>query len=139
MAQRLAEVAGLYQQKRTGRAPKGVTVAVSGDTLVITLNDALTPAEQKLAQSAEGAARLQEYHRQLFADSVDPLRREIEAITGVAVREAAAEIDTTAGAVVHAFTSGTVVQVFLLAESIPEESWRSEGSATADGDEPTCT
>ena len=41
------------------------------------------------------------------------LRNEIERITGRKVREAAAEIDPGTGSVVHAFTTGTTVQVFL--------------------------
>ena len=41
------------------------------------------------------------------------------------VREAAAEVETTTGAVVHAFTNGTMVQVFLLAHGVPSETWSS--------------
>jgi hypothetical protein len=44
------------------------------------------------------------------------LREEIKRITGRDVREAAAEVEPGTGAVVHAFTSGTMVQVFLLAD-----------------------
>ena len=123
MAQQVARAAGAYQQLRTGRAPKAVAVVLSGDTLVITLHDALTPAEQEMARSPAGAARVQDFHRQLFADSVDPLREEIKRITGIEVREAAAEVDTTTGAVVHALTNGTMVQVFLLAKGMPEIAW----------------
>jgi len=127
MAQQLAKVAGAFQQQRTGHAPKVVTVVLSGDTLVITLHDALTPAEQALARSPAGAARVQEFHRQLFADSADLLRQEIRKITGVEVREAAAEVETTTGTVVHAFTNGTMVQVFLLADHLPEAAWNGKG------------
>jgi hypothetical protein len=66
---------------------------------------------------------VQEFHRQLFADSSDSLRKEIRRITGVKVREAAAEVEPTTGAVVHAFTSGTMVQVFQLAHGIPADTW----------------
>jgi hypothetical protein len=51
------------------------------------------------------------------------LRQEIKRITGMEVREATAEIEPTSGAVVQAFTTGTVVQVFLLAGSTPTEAW----------------
>ena len=131
MAQQVAKVAGAFQQQRTGHAPKVVTVVLSGDTLVITLHDALTPAEQALARSPAGAARVQEFHRQLFADSADSLRQEIQRITGVEVREAAAEVETTTGTVVHAFTTGTMVQVFLLAGGISEEAWNRNGVGAA--------
>ena len=39
------------------------------------------------------------------------------------VREATAEVEPASGAVVQAFTTGTVVQVFLLAGSAPTQAW----------------
>ena len=123
MAQQVARAASEFQQQQTGHVPKAVTVVLGGDTLVITLHGALSPAEEALARSPAGAAQVQEFHRQLFANSADSLRQEIKRITGVAVREAAAEVETTAGTVVHAFTSGTVVQVFQLAQSVPADTW----------------
>src|SRR5438105_3828558 len=118
MTQQLAQAALAFEQRRTGHLPKAATVVLSRDTLVITLHEALSPAEKDLARSPAGAAQMQEYHRQLFANASDSLRQEIKRITGVAVREAAAEVDTTTGTVVHAFTNGTTVQVFLLAHSV---------------------
>ena len=131
MAQEVARAAGAFQQQRTGHAPKVVTVVLSADTLVITLHDALSPAEQALAKSPEGAVQVQEFHRQLFANSANSLREEIKKITGVEVREAAAEVETTTGTVVHAFTNGTMVQVFLLAQGISEGTWNGNGSGEA--------
>lgn len=114
IAHELAAAARAFQLKQTGRAPKNVTVIISEDTLVVTLHEALSPAEQALAHSAEGAANLREYHQQLFRNSVDSLRKDIERITGRKVREAAAEVDPGTGSVIHSFTTGTTVQVFLL-------------------------
>jgi uncharacterized protein YbcI len=128
MAQRVAEAIRVFQEKRTGHPPKAVTVVLSDDTLVVTLHEALSPAEKALASTPEGAARVQEFHRQLFDSSVDSLREEIKRITGVAVGEAAAEVETLTGAVVHAFTSGTMVQVFRLASSISTNAWNGNGS-----------
>ena len=104
-----------------------MTAVLSEDTLVVTLHEALSPAEKALACTPEGAAQVQEFHRQLFKSSADSLRREIKRITGVAVREAAAEVEMTTGAVVHAFTTGTMVQVFQLAGSIPAGIWNGMG------------
>jgi uncharacterized protein YbcI len=129
MAQQVAQAASAFQQQRTGHTPAVVTVVLSGDTLVVTLHDALSPAERALAQSTTGAAKVQEFHRQLFASSVEALRAEIKRITGVEVREAAAEVETKTGTVVHAFTSGTMVQVFLLAQNISAETWNRNGTA----------
>ena len=123
MAQQVAEAANDFQQQRTGHAPKAVTVVLSEDTLVVTLHGALSPAEQALAKNPAGAAQVQEFHRQLFANSCEPLRHEIKRITGVEVREAIAEVETTTGTVVQVFTTGTVVQVFLLARGVPAEIW----------------
>jgi uncharacterized protein YbcI len=124
VARQIAQAASAFEQRRTGNdAPKSVTVVLSEGTLVITLHDALSPAERVLAKSAAGAAQMQEFHRQLFANSSDSLRRDVERITGMPVREAAAEVAPTRGAVVHAFTSGAVVQVFLLDGNTPTEAW----------------
>jgi uncharacterized protein YbcI len=116
VAQQLAQVASALQQQRTGHAPRAVSVVLSEDTLVVTLHEALTPAEKALARSAAGAAQVQEFHRQLFTNSCDSMRQEIKRITGRDVREAAAEVETATGTVVHAFTTGAMVQVFLLAD-----------------------
>ena len=123
MAHQVARIASVLQFKRTGHTPKSVTVVLSKDTMVITMHGALSPAEQAAAASPEGAAKVQEYHRQLFATSASELRKELKRITGVDVREAAAEIETKTGTVVHAFTSGAMVQVFLMADDIATETW----------------
>ena len=86
VAQQIAQAAIAFQQQRTGHEPQSVAVVLSGDTLLITLHGALSPAEKALSQSPEGAARVQEFHRQLFANSADELRQEIKRITGVEVR-----------------------------------------------------
>lgn len=136
MAQRIAAVASRSQQQRTGRTPTSVTVVFSDDTLVITLHEALTPAERALAQDPAGAAQVQEFHRQLFANSNGEMQEQIRQITGRAVREAVAEIEPATGAVVHAFTTGTMVQVFLLApraKTTKDEMASSEPRADDDG------
>jgi uncharacterized protein YbcI len=92
---------------------------------VIALHGALSPAEKALTKSPVGAAQVQEFHRQLLANASDPLRREIERITGVEVREATADIAAITGAVMERSPTGTVVQVFRLAHSVPGDSWSS--------------
>jgi uncharacterized protein YbcI len=123
VAHRIAQVASAFEQRRSGRVPKSVTVVLSENTLVIALHGTLTPAEKALAKSPEGAAQVQEFHKQLFNDTADALRQEIKKITGAEVREAAAEVEPTTGTVVKVFTTGTVVQVFLLASNVPAGSW----------------
>jgi len=127
MAQQVAEAVMAFQLRTTGHAPKAVTVVLSQDTLVITLHEALSPAERDTAKSPKGAAKVEEFHRQLFANSSQSLRDDIKRITGVEVREAVAEIEPETGAVVQAFTSSAMVQVFRLAQSVPRDSWSSPG------------
>jgi uncharacterized protein YbcI len=128
MAQQIAHAAIVFQQQQTGHEPKSVAVVLNGDLLLVALHGALSPAEKALAQSPEGAVQVQEFHRLLFASSAGELRHEIKRITGVEVREATAQAATTTGGVAQAFTTGTMVQVFLLAQNVPADSWRGNGS-----------
>lgn len=114
LSQELAQIALSMQAERTGHTPKAVTVVASDETVVLTLHEALTPAEKILASTEAGASKVEQYHRALFAVSCDELRREIQRLTGRKVREAAVVVEPATGAIVHAFTSGTVVQIFQL-------------------------
>jgi uncharacterized protein YbcI len=120
MAQQIAQTAIAFEEHRLGRKPTSVTVVLGGDTLAITMHGVLSPAEQALAASPAGAAQLQEFHRQLFQLSTDPLRREITRITGLEICE---DPKNKATAAVQVFSVGTVVQVFLLAGRLPADSW----------------
>jgi uncharacterized protein YbcI len=131
MARQIAQAASAFEQQRTGHTPRSVTVVLSGDTLVITVHGALSPAEKALAQSPDGAAQVQEFHRQLFTNACGPLRDEIKRITGVEVREATAEVETATGTVEQVFTSGTTVQVFLLAGHVATDTWSEPNRVTA--------
>lgn len=113
-AQRIAQAAMNFEQRLTGRRPSSVAVVISDDTLVITLRGTYSHGEMALGRSASGAARLRELHRQLFATASAPLRQEIQQISGVEMREASAEVDPS---------TGTVVQVYSLAGSVPADTW----------------
>jgi uncharacterized protein YbcI len=119
---RIARAASDFQQQCTGVTPQSVTVVLADDTLVISLHGSLSPAERVLSQSAAGAAQVQEFHRQLFATSSSAFQQQIQRIVGTGILEAAAEVEPPSGAIVHAFPSGTLVQVFQLARSPSLES-----------------
>jgi uncharacterized protein YbcI len=129
MAEQIAQAATAFQRQRTGHEPKSVSVVLSGDTLVVTLHGALSPAEQAMARSPDGAAKVREFHRQLFLNASDTLCREIKRITGMDVRDATAEVEPKTGAVVQVFTSGTMVQVFLLSGKVPSDNFIGAGDA----------
>jgi uncharacterized protein YbcI len=130
MSQQIAQAAIAFEERCTGHTSKSVTVVMSDNTLMITLHGALSPAERDLAKSPSGAAQVQDFHRQLFISAGDSLRQEIKRITGVEVREAAAQVEPTTGTVVQAFPTGTVVQVFLLACDVPSETWSGSRAPT---------
>lgn len=132
--QQLARIARRLQEQRTGHLPSSVTVVLGEDTLVVNLHDALTPAEIALAQSPAGAVQVQEFHRQLFANSTNEMRHEILRLTGRQVRDAEAEVELATGTVMHAFTTGAMVQVFLLNQSVAP-ALASDGASIAGADD----
>jgi len=123
MRQQIAKAVIDFEVQRTGHTPQSVNVILNQDTLVVTLHGALSPAEKAVARSPAAAAQMQEFHRQLFVSSSEALREEIKRITGVPVREARLDVETMTGAIMERFATGTVVQVFLLARSIPPTVW----------------
>lgn len=129
MARQIAEAAAALGEKRTGLMPTAVTVVQGDGTLVITVHGALSQAEKALARTSAGALQVQEFHRELFASNAAALRAEIRRITGVEVREATAEVETTTGNIVAGFATGTIVQVFLLKSAISADTWNSSEPA----------
>jgi uncharacterized protein YbcI len=118
MAERVAQAAIAFQPQLTGHKPKSVSVVIGGETLVITLRGALSPAEQAMAQSP-AAANVRELHRKMFFASSETLRQAIQRITGLVVLENASEVF---------LESGTMVQVFLLSGKVPSGSF--DGGST---------
>jgi uncharacterized protein YbcI len=56
VSKQLAEMALAMHATRTGHTPKAVTVVASDETVVVTLHEALTPAEKILARTEDGAS-----------------------------------------------------------------------------------
>jgi uncharacterized protein YbcI len=127
-AEQIALVVNEFEEQRTGHRPKSVSVVLSDETLVITLHGALSLAERSLALTPEGISQVREFHRELFNTSAGALRQEIERITGVKVREAAAEVETNTGTIVQVFTTGTIVQVYLMAHGMSADTWSGSGT-----------
>ena len=135
LVQEIAEATIAFKRKTTGHAPKAVTVVLSQDTLVITLHEALSPAEKDMGKSPAGAEKVQGSHRQLFSTSSRQLQEKIKEITGVEWPEAVTEVEPTTGAVVQAFTRSAVVQVFCLTPNKPggSRSRRTPDEPLSDG------
>jgi len=121
MRRQIADAVSAFQQQSMGRAPKTLSVFMSDDTVVVMVRDGLSPAETRLAKSPAGATQMQNYHHRLFNCSCGSLLQDIKRITGLDVREATADLETVAGAVMQVFVTGTIVYVFLLSGRIPVE------------------
>ncbi len=112
VTQQTTEVADIFQRPRMVQAPKAMASALSEDRLAGTLNKFVTPSGKALAWSPKETVQVQKFHRRLFTNSSEFMRTESVPITDRQVRDAATEIKTAMGAVVHAFTTGAMVQVF---------------------------
>ena len=132
VAQEIARAAIAFQRECTGRAPESVTVLLGEETLVVTLHEALSPAEQAMARTPEGAARVHEYHRQLFRTSGTALHQELERILGVEVEESRVEMKPALGRFDdEAFPAGALVQVFRLSQPVGTLTWSTPNSCAA--------
>ena len=69
MTQQLARIAGTLQKKRTGVAPKAVTAILSENTLVVTLDNALTPAERAVVRTPRAQRKCKS-----ITDNYSPVR-----------------------------------------------------------------
>jgi len=123
IAQEIAKATIAFQRECTGVAPASVTVLLGEKTLVVRLHDALSPAERLLAKTPDGAAHVEEYHRQLFRNSAAMLHTELQRILGVEVHESNVEIEPAMGRLVEVLPSGDLVQVFRLTEAVETLAW----------------
>ena len=110
----IAQAVWDFEQEHAGHNPGAVSVILSDDILMIKLHEALTPAEMLLSDTAVGAGWSHEFHNHLFPSASDSLWREIERVTGRRLYEATAEAEARTAAIQHAFSTGTLVQVFRL-------------------------
>ena len=119
LARQVAQAAGTFEHLLTGRAPASVTVVSDGDWLVVSLLEPFTPLERRLAADAAGAARVRDFHRYLFDESLDSLRSHLRRNTGVELQSGVAHIDTANGSVLKTYTTNPAVELFLLGEGVP--------------------
>jgi uncharacterized protein YbcI len=118
---RIACTARAFEQRQTKHGREWVVVFLNEETIVIALHGSLTAVEKAVAQTPIGLAQLREFHRQLFGDHSDALLQKIKSITGMGVRETAAEIDPANGSVVLFLTTDTAAKRFPLPPGGPAE------------------
>jgi uncharacterized protein YbcI len=119
LARHVAQAAGTFENLLLGRTPTSVTVVADGDWMVVTLHEAFTDAERRIASADAGAARVDAFHRYLFEQSLDALAAHVRKSTGVEIRGAIAHVDLRTGSVLKTFTTHPDVDLLLLGPSLP--------------------
>jgi uncharacterized protein YbcI len=135
MAREIANAAITFERQRAGRSPESVTVMLGDGTLLIAVRGALSLAEQALASTPDGAARVEELQRKVFQAAGGALRQDIERITGAPIRAATARTDVATGSVVQAFPGGTLVQIYVLGGKLPVQYWSGSDPAAPDSED----
>lgn len=113
IAQQLARSACVSEKRQAIHGRNWVVVFLNEKTIVIALHGTLTAAEKAQFQSPAGAARVREFHRQLFEDKSAPLIGQIKRLTGMEVLGTTAEFELKTSSVVHLITTNTVGEKFL--------------------------
>jgi len=119
LVRRIAQATGTFEHLLTGRVPNCVTVISNGDWLVVSLHEALSNVERRLAATADGLARVRDFHRYIFDRSLDSLREHVRHSTGVEINGALAHVDPDTGSVLKTFTTDPAVELFLLGPGLP--------------------
>ena len=119
VARQVAQAAGTFEHLLLGRAPTSVTIVADGDRMVVSLHEPFAEAERRMACDAEGAARVGEFHRYLFENSLDSLIGHVRRRTGVELRGAIVHVDVVTGSVLKTLTTSPDVDLFLLGRGLP--------------------
>ncbi len=118
-AREVARAAGSFEHLLTGRVPTSVMIVADGDWMVVSLSEAFSTVERRLAANGqEGLARVRDFHQHLFDDSLDSLRRHVERRTGITLRGAVAHVDSVTGSVMKTFTTSPAVELFELGRAV---------------------
>jgi uncharacterized protein YbcI len=115
----VARAAGSFEHLLTGRVPTSVMIVADGDWMVVSLSEAFSTVERRLAADGqEGLTRVRDFHQHLFDGSLDSLRRHVERQTGVTLRGAVAHVDSVTGSVMKTFTTSPAVELFELGRAV---------------------
>lgn len=118
-ARRVAQAAGAFEQVLFGRAPISITVAIKSESMVVTIFEAFSAMERRLARTDEGSRRVVDFHRALFDSTRDLLRDHVRETTGVDLPGGLVHVDGETGSVTKTFTTDADIELFLLGDGLP--------------------
>jgi uncharacterized protein YbcI len=120
LARRVAHAAGTFEHLLVGRSPSSVTVVADGDWMVLSIHEALSAGERRVANDGKGGfAKVDAYHRHLFSHGLEALCGHVQTCTGVWFRGGAVHVDRATGSVLKTLTTRPAVDMFLLGEGVP--------------------
>ncbi len=94
---KISEAIIKFEKEFMGRGPKETTTYIIKDIILIRLKGVLTPAEEQLAKSSEGALLIKKTRMQLLEGARALLHNIIMEITGYKIRSLHSDISTKTG------------------------------------------
>jgi hypothetical protein len=120
LARRVAHAAGTFEHLLVGRVPASVTVVTDGEWMVLSIHEAFSPGERRVATNGNGGpGKVEAYHRYLFNQGLESLCGHVRTCTGVWFRSGAVHVDRETGSVLKTLTTRPAVDMFLLGEGVP--------------------
>ncbi|MEI6240025.1 MAG: Na-translocating system protein MpsC family protein [Planctomycetia bacterium] len=119
VARRVARAIGGFEHTLLGRVPRSVTVVATPDRLVVTLHEAFSPLERRLAADSGGCCRIDDFHHDVFESSRDSLMHHVRRSTGVELDAGLVHVDAATGSILKTFTTESSVELVLLGQALP--------------------
>lgn len=119
VARRVARAIGGFEHTLLGRVPRSVTVVATPDRLVVTLHEAFSPLERRLASDAGGCCRVDDFHHDIFESSREALLHHVHRTTGVELDAGLVHVDAATGSILKTFTTESSVELVLLGQALP--------------------
>ncbi|MFH1665523.1 MAG: DUF2294 domain-containing protein [Candidatus Omnitrophota bacterium] len=107
---RISEAMIKFEKDYMGRGPEEAKTYILEDMVLVRLKGVLTPAEEHLSKSAEGADLIKRTRVQLLEDSRDLLEKLILEITGCPIKSLHTDISTKTGERIVIFILGKASQ-----------------------------
>lgn len=119
LARKVARSIACFEHALLERVPRSVTIMASGDRLVVSLHESFSTLERRLAATATGCDRIEDFHHGIFDSSRDALVQHVQRHTGVALDAGIVHIDAATRSILKTFTTESSVELFLLGEGLP--------------------
>ena len=111
---KISEAIIKFEQEFTGRCPIETVTCIIKDIIFVRLKGVLTPAEEQLAKTSEGAALVKETRVQLLEGARVLLKNIIIEITGCRIKSLHSDISTKTGERIIVFALDKNLEISLV-------------------------